>query len=95
MHSSEQDNTARVREAPAVVANEESNAASEASPPKLSAVPSTLNPVRRVADAAAARPDPARSNRVFGWCVGAGLLLLVALLAVVMFNAGVNVEVLP
>ena len=35
------------------------------------------------------------SNQLFGWLVGAGLALLVVLLAAVLFHAGVNVEVLP
>jgi hypothetical protein len=39
--------------------------------------------------------SPERSNRVFNWLVGAGLVILVALLAAVMLNAGINVEVLP
>lgn len=94
MHCSHQGNTARASAAEDVV-HATTDGTHESSPPKLSVVHDSVDSVRLVADAASVRTDAERSNRFFGWCVAVGLVVLVALLAVVMFNAGRNVEVLP
>ena len=53
--------------------------------------------VRDFADPApqTTRAPGERSNRVFNWSIGAGLVVLVVLLAAVMVNAGMNIEILP
>lgn len=62
----------------------------EAPRPQLTAVQGSPGPAPQVAHEVADR-----SNRVFNRLVGAGLAILVVLLAAVMFKAGINVEVLP
>lgn len=90
MPCTHQDNTARSYDPRRANTPERSPGEIEAPRPQLTAVQDPVVPAPSFAHEAADR-----SNRVFNRLVGAGLLLLVALLAAMLFNAGINIEVLP
>jgi hypothetical protein len=94
MHRTQLDNAARANAAQPDVELEAAHGSSEVPTPKLLVVQST-DSVRSVDQTPLDRPDAAQTNQVFAWGVGAGLVILILLLAVIMFNAGINVEVLP
>lgn len=94
MHRTQLDNAARVNAAQPAVELEAAPGSGEVPPPRLSVVQAT-DSVRSVDHTPLERPHAARTNQVFAWGVGAGLVILILLLAVIMFNAGINVEVLP
>ena len=85
-----QGNTARVYDADENTVSELDAAAHQALHQQLSAVEEQPIP-----DPIIARTNVQPSNRMFVWMVGGGLVMLIALLAAVLFNAGVNVQVLP
>ncbi len=84
------DNTARTYDAQAAAATERGPGGIEAPRHRLKAVQDSAGPAPSVT-----HKTPERSNRVFNWLVVAGLVVLIALLAAVMLNAAINVEVLP
>ena len=94
MHRTQLDNEARVNTAQRPVELEAAQGSSEEPSPKLSVVEAS-DSVRSEDHTPLERPDAARTNLVFAWGVGIGLVILSLLLAVIMFNAGSNVEVLP
>lgn len=90
MPCSSQDSTARTYDPPMAAAPERSPGRIEAPRPQLTAVRDSAVPTPL-----AAQESADRSNRLFSRLVVAGLAVLVLLLAAVMLNAGINVEVLP
>lgn len=90
MRCTDQDNVARSYDPQMAATPEHGPGGIEVSRPHhLTAVQDSPAPAPRVA-----RESADRSDRVFNRLVGAGLAILVLLLAAVMLNAGINVEVL-
>lgn len=83
-----QGNTARVFDADEAIVSELDAGARQAPHEHLSIVEEAAEPI-------VARTNVRTSDRMLGWTVGGGLALLTALLAAVLFSAGINVEVLP
>ena len=84
------DNSARAYVAQVAAAPEPSTGIIETRRQKLTAVHTVASP-----DPTPPPAPIAPSNRVYNWSVGVGLAILIALLAAVLWNAGINVEVLP
>lgn len=89
MPCTNQDAAARAYDPPMATTAERRPGGTEAPHPRLTAVQDS--PVQAPL---VAREFAGRSNRVFNRLVAVGLTILVVLLAAVMLNAGVNVEVL-
>lgn len=89
MRCTDQDNVARSYDPQMAATPKHSPGGMEASRPHLTAVQDSPAAAPLVA-----RESADRSDRVFNRLVGAGLAILVLLLAAVMLNAGINVEVL-